>query len=216
MPIRSAVDGLFGRTAALGRFGVALVSAAAASGLAGGGFAQTTSGEGPSPATASNTVVTSPPTPSAPCSDSAFRQLDFWVGAWDLSWSLPDGGTGTGRNVITNDAYGACVVTERFSMPGFTGMSVSTFHVPSGRWRQTWVDDQGGYYALTGGATPGTGHVFEFVADATADAPQQLRMIWQDVTADAMIWRWQSRASNAAPWADQWVINYRRTEPSAD
>ena len=31
---------------------------------------------------------------AAPCSDPAFRQLDFWVGDWDLSWTNADGSEG--------------------------------------------------------------------------------------------------------------------------
>ena len=34
-------------------------------------------------------------------------------------------------------------------------------------------------------------------------------MIWEDVTPDAFVWRWQARQADGG-WRDQWVIRYRR------
>ena len=94
---------------------------------------------------------------SAPpaCASKAFRQLDFWVGDWDLTYDQgPDKPKGVAHNTITKNEMGTCVITEHFTMPGFKGTSASTFHKPIGKWRQTWIDDQGGYYDLIGGPGP--------------------------------------------------------------
>ena len=75
-------------------------------------------------------------------------ELDFWLGSWDARW---EGGDGT--NDITRE-LGGKVVVERFEgRPSLelTGLSVSVFDAEADLWRQTWVDDQGGYFALTGG-----------------------------------------------------------------
>ena len=34
-------------------------------------------------------------------------------------------------------------------------------------------------------------------------------MIWQDVTPDALVWRWQQRQDDGS-YTDAWVINYKR------
>ncbi|MEO1188954.1 MAG: hypothetical protein AAFW60_07770 [Pseudomonadota bacterium] len=147
---------------------------------------------------------------TVPCQDETFRQLDFWVGEWDATWENPDGSIGKGTNSITKDEYGDCVIIERFSGPGLNGLSVSTFHAPLGQWRQTWVDDQGGYFALVGG--PSSEEDTEFALELTrmSDTAPYLRMIWQNVSDQSFVWRWQGKASEDADWQDSWVINYQR------
>ena len=43
-----------------------------------------------------------------------------------------------------------------------------------------------------------------------ADSQPYQRMIWQDIKPDGFTWRWQRRVKPEEPWADSWVINYRR------
>jgi hypothetical protein len=88
-----------------------------------------------------------------PCSEPEQKQLEFWVGDWDLTWPGQNGGeAGHGTNSIKRIMDG-CVVLENFSgensMP-LRGTSVSLFDARSGKWKQTWVDNQGGYLDFTG------------------------------------------------------------------
>jgi len=153
------------------------------------------------------------PTPPPACSSEEFRQLDFWVGDWHASWDNGDGTTGTGENHITGDEFGDCVIYERFSTDNFVGMSVSTFHVGPNVWRQSWVDNAGSYYALVGGpAEEGDGYDFMVENTRIAETAPYRRMIWQDVTEDSFVWRWQGRTDAAEDWADLWVINYTRMD----
>lgn len=153
---------------------------------------------------------TAPQTP--PCSGEEYRQLDFWVGDWHAEWDNGDGTIGTGENHITRDEYGDCVIYERFS-GGFEGMSVSMYHAPIGMWRQSWVDNTGGYFALVGGPG-GENDDFDFMVENTrlSDTAPYLRMTWEDVTDNSFTWRWQGRASEDEEWADRWVIRYTRME----
>lgn len=151
--------------------------------------------------------------PPPACSSKAFRQLDFWVGDWNLTYDQgPDKPKGAAHNTITKNEMGNCVITENFSMPGFNGTSVSTFHKPIGKWRQTWVDDQGGYYDLIGGPAPkGADYDFglELVHPEGVKAPY-LRMIWQIKDKDNLVWRWQSHGADEQEWKDRWVLDYTR------
>ena len=56
----------------------------------------------------------SAPISAAACATPEFRQLDFWLGDWDLSWPLPTGETGHGTNIITKSPFGDCVIKETF------------------------------------------------------------------------------------------------------
>lgn len=151
--------------------------------------------------------------PASPCMTEAASGLDFWVGTWDLEWDTAAGpGEGGGTNVITRD-LGGCVVHERFAdASGFAGESVSV-RTPQG-WRQTWVDNAAGYL-LFSGATDADGRVTEMRSAPFTNpqgATQINRMVWQDVTADALTWRWQASTDDGETWADRWVIRYTRAE----
>jgi hypothetical protein len=144
--------------------------------------------------------------PGAPsCSAAEFAQMDFWLGEWDVVW---DGGQGVNR--ITKELDG-CVIQESFeggpSTGNLIGRSVSTFDQRLGRWRQTWVDNQGGYFALTGGQI---GDDFVLVNSRLTDDAPHLRMLFEDIEANSLIWRWQRSTDNGQTWTDAWVISYRR------
>lgn len=149
---------------------------------------------------------------AAACSSGEYRQLDFWVGDWIATWSKPDGTTGTGRNRITRDEYGSCVITEHFTADdgSMKGHSVSTYLAPAREWRQTWVDDQGGYFDLVGGPLPGAGQRFYFETFRRHPSAPFARMVWEDVTRDKFTWRWQKKAGANDSWSDSWVIRYTR------
>jgi len=146
-----------------------------------------------------------------PCSTPEFRQLDFWVGAWDARWDAAPGiPAGTGTNVITRE-YGDCVIQEQFdggpSTGSLIGHSVSTYHAQAQVWRQTWVDNQGGYIALSGGRV---GDIFVLTSYQLNSTTPTRRMVFTDITPNSFTWRWQSTADAGATWADAWVIYYTR------
>ena len=152
-----------------------------------------------------------------PCSGPEYRQLDFWVGEWDVEFTNPDSSIGKATNRITKDAYGSCVIKEHFVQPGgapdggdFIGGSYSIYDAQTKSWRQMWVDDAGGMFDLRGGPVRGQRHRFELV-NIEPRGPKQatMRMIWEDVTADSLTWRWQSRNQDGS-WTDRWVLRYKR------
>ncbi len=145
------------------------------------------------------------------CTDAEYRQLDFWVGDWDLTWKQADGMIGQGRNVITRSPFDNCVIMENFNgAPSmqFKGMSVSTYHKPAKMWRQAWVDDQGGFFSLYGG--PQADGTFKLDMERIGGQGPYRRMIWEDINKDSLVWRWQGKAKAEDEWADAWVINYKR------
>jgi hypothetical protein len=150
----------------------------------------------------------------AACSGPQWRQLDFWVGDWIAEWDA-GGRVERGRNKVSRDEFGRCVIYERFTSDdgSLKGMSISTYHPATRDWRQTWVDDQGGYFALAGGPVTGEPHSFELRNFKATPESLELRMIWQDVRPDRFVWRWQRRDPGGA-WVDRWVIRYRRAAPA--
>ena len=160
-----------------------------------------------------------PPAPP-PCSAPEYRQMDFWAGDWDLEFTNPNGTIGHARNRITRDEYGPCAIAEHFVQPGgaagggdYVGGSYSMYDPLTGKWRQMWVDNGGGVFDLAGGPVTGQKQVFELVTTEPRGANRRLmRMIWEDVAADRLVWRWQAQQPDGS-WSDQWVLRYRRRPP---
>jgi len=141
-----------------------------------------------------------------PCSTAEFRQLDFWVGSWDLTWDQDKKGTNTITRVL-----GDCVILENFdggdSMT-LRGMSVSTFNPLTGNWQQTWVDNDGTYLDFIGGMQ-GDNMVLTRTFIRANNVLMQ-RMVFHDIKPDSLIWDWQRSADQGKTWENLWTINYRR------
>ena len=161
------------------------------------------------PLSASVAQQTTQPPPAPSCAGPDYRTLDFWVGDWIAH---DQQGKAIGTNRITRDEYGDCVITEHFRLNDGTmiGHSVSTYRPGIGKWRQVWVDNQGGFFDLFGGPVSGSDHIFVFENKRLSETQPEQRMIFQDVKADSFTWRWQSRAKPGDAWADTWVLLYKK------
>ena len=139
--------------------------------------------------------------------------FDFWVGDWSARWTNADGSAGQGRNVVTKILDGR-VIEERFeesaaaSAP-LRGRSVSVLQQASGTWKQTWVDNQGGYFAFSA-SVDGERRIFatEFVERDGKTVGQ--RMVFHDIRRDAFTWDWEGTADGGKSWKRLWRIEYQR------
>jgi hypothetical protein len=133
--------------------------------------------------------------------------LDFWLGVWDVSWTGGGEGTNTVRRILADQVieesfHGRDVDSE------LMGRSVSVLVASDGLWRQTWVDSDGAYLAFVGVEVDGR---ITFQREAVVDGvPVVQRMVWLDVTPDAMRWQWQRSVDGGATWTVVWEIRYRR------
>jgi hypothetical protein len=90
-----------------------------------------------------------------------------------------------------------------------TGYSVSVFDAEADLWRQTWVDDQGSYFALTGG-TEGDTFVLR-TSTVREGVPVELRMVFSEIAADSFRWRWERSQDGGVTWDLAWELAYTRT-----
>jgi hypothetical protein len=81
------------------------------------------------------------------CAAAEFRQLDFWIGTWEVT--DPEGAP-VGRSTIET-TLGGCAVREAWDSGDVHGSSLNAFDRPAGVWRQMWADDGGGVLLLEGG-----------------------------------------------------------------
>jgi hypothetical protein len=88
------------------------------------------------------------------------------------------------------------------------GESWSVFEPRRRLWRQTWVDDQGGYLDLIGTRVEGW---FAFVREAPERGNRaRQRMVFRDVTPDEFRWTWELSLDGGSVWEMRWAIDYRR------
>jgi hypothetical protein len=151
------------------------------------------------------------PAPQNPCTDAAQKQLDFWVGEWDLTWpGEKQGEVGHGANTIQRVLDG-CIVQENFSgldsMP-LRGTSVSVFDVRAGKWKQTWVDNEGGYLDFVGEFKDGQ---MILQREAVRNGSKILqRMVWKNIKPNELDWSWEASTDGGKTWQVNWPIHYKR------
>jgi hypothetical protein len=89
-----------------------------------------------------------------------------------------------------------------------SGESWTVFDPERHLWRQTWVDDQGGYLELLGGRVDGW-FAFERAAPEEGASVRQ-RMVIRDIAADQFRWIWEASTDAGVTWTPRWEIDYRR------
>ncbi|QJR16012.1 hypothetical protein [Usitatibacter palustris] len=146
-----------------------------------------------------------PPQPKYGCDSPESKQLDFWVGEWELTY-----GGMKSRNRITKVLDGCAILEEFSGAPGskLDGRSFSQFDTATKQWKQTWVDNTGGYLDFNGGIVEGQ---MQFWRDVQKDGKKiRSRMVWRDVKTDTLTWLWQSSADEGKTWKTLWEIAYKR------
>lgn len=159
-----------------------------------------------------------PPTPSKVCATAEHRQFDFWIGEWDVAIHLRTKPTdetwqdARGHQKI-EAILGGCAISETFTADGpgepWAGRSYSSWQAPLGKWRQTWVDDQGSYLALTGGLESGVMTLYGEPREHEGKTIQ-MRMVFLDVQPTSLRWEWQRTDDAWQTSATMMKIDYRR------
>jgi Protein of unknown function (DUF1579) len=147
-----------------------------------------------------------------PCTTAEQKQFDFWVGDWALTWPGQNAGeVGRGTNSVKRILDG-CVVQESFSGQDSTpmrGTSFSVFDATAGKWKQTWVDNEGGYLDFAGELND---RQLILQREATGKDGTKIlqRMVWKNITANDLDWSWEASRDGGKSWQVLWPIHYKR------
>ena len=136
--------------------------------------------------------------------------LDFWIGDWEAEWKSNNGEIKKGRNSI-HAILGECVIFEEFDgRPGNTlvGKSLSVFDPRSGKWKQTWVDNSGGYLDFSGEFKDNKMTLSREIQ--THDGKRIQRMVWYNISPVEFDWNWEISNDDGTTWWVVWQIYYTR------
>lgn len=150
--------------------------------------------------------------PAKPCTEPQQKQFDFWVGDWDLTTpGAKQGEVNHSTNSIKRILDG-CIVQENFlggDASPLLGMSVSVFDPTAGKWKQTWVDNQGAYLDFVGEFKDGQMILWREAAKSDGTKVMQ-RMVWKNITANELDWSWESSKDKGQTWQVLWPVHYKR------
>lgn len=147
-----------------------------------------------------------------PCDAKEQHQLDFWVGEWDLTWPGKQAGTVQHGTNSVHRVLDNCVVEENFSggtdIP-LRGKSVSIFDANAGKWKQTWVDNEGGYLDFVGEFEDASMILSREVARPDGTRSLQ-RMVFKNIAPNEFDWSWEASKDDGKTWQVIWPIHYQR------
>ena len=149
--------------------------------------------------------------PSKGCDSPESRQMDFWIGEWEASY-VNNAAPAKSRNRVTKILDGCAILEEFTGAPGIAldGRSYSVFDRATGEWKQTWVDNSGGYLDFVGTVVDGE-RVFARQLRRQGKTIRQ-RMVFRDVKPESFKWLWQRSDDDGATWQTNWEIDYRRVK----
>jgi hypothetical protein len=142
-----------------------------------------------------------------PClHDSLYRQLDFWVGDWDVTGP---GGRPAGKSHVER-ILGECVILENWTdFGGSSGKSFNTVVPATNQWRQTWVNDRGQLHEYTGVFEDGAMRYRRETKDA-AGATTLHRMTFFPLESNVVRQLGESSTDGGTTWAVTYDLQYRR------
>lgn len=142
-----------------------------------------------------------------PCTASPeFRQLDFWIGEWDVMTTSNQPAGKSSIQLILGD----CIIFENWTgVLGMSGKSFNLYNSKRKKWQQTWVDDRGGLTEYVG---EWKGDRMEFLAAQPQPngAQQLLRMTFFKLGADRVRQFGESSMDNGKTWNTRYDLTYLR------
>lgn len=84
------------------------------------------------------------------CAGPEYRQLDYWIGEWQVRESSDPQGPSVGRARVEAVAQG-CALYERYEQTdGLIGESLLSWDPVRKAWQQTWITNRGSFMAIAG------------------------------------------------------------------
>lgn len=155
----------------------------------------------------------SPLAAQLPCSGAKYRQLDFWLGEWEV---FNKNGQKAGDSKVSA-ILDSCVLLEEWTSAGmnqgiqYTGKSFNTFNRSTNQWQQTWVDNTGSSIEYLEGKFDNKKIIFQTKPyKYSKDTMAVLKLTFHDLGKDQVKQHGEISKDNGATWVTQYELEYRR------
>lgn len=143
------------------------------------------------------------------CAEPEYRQLDFWIGEWDVSPAGAD--MVIAESTIRSLDQGCSIFEEWRPFASAGGHSISSYDRTDSAWHQEWVDGSGNRTPFVGRFEDGAMKLDNH-GPVPPGAPANLRrrMNYQQIDADT-VRQWGEQFDEATQaWVVTWDLTYRR------
>lgn len=148
-----------------------------------------------------------------PCEhEPAYRQLDFWVGEWDVL--DPGSGRKLGENRVERHLSGCMLLEHWTGADGGAGKSMNLFDRSRDSWRQLWISSTGNVLDYTDGEFRDGAMHFEGAAGSAGGGSVHRRLVFEAVAPDTVRQTFTVSTDGGASWRTTFVGLYvRRDRP---
>jgi hypothetical protein len=154
---------------------------------------------------AAATAPAAPPPPS--CDSAEHRQLDFWVGRWDVY--RPDTGKLVAHSLIEN-LYGGCAIRENWMpLQGTGGGSLNSYRPDEKKWRQVWTDSVNNLNEYAGGLENGVMDLTG-VSHPASGPPVPIRMTYEAKPDGSVVQTGYQSSDGGKSWQLRYQFVYRK------
>jgi tetratricopeptide (TPR) repeat protein len=144
-----------------------------------------------------------------PCMfDAGYRQLDFWVGEWDVFVQ----GRKLGTSKINVLQHG-CIVEENWLTQLQTGQSYNFYNPVTKKWHQSYMDSNGGNYMMDGEYKDGALRFEGFIYSPQGQTP--VHMTFYNLGPDKVRQTSETSPDGGKTWTQVWDGLYVRRKGEA-
>jgi hypothetical protein len=145
-----------------------------------------------------------------PCTaNPVYRQLDFWIGDWDV-YGLNGKKAGDSRIELILDS---CIILENWksASSNYSGKSFNTYNSTSNQWQQTWVDNIGGTLEYLEGNYNNNRMTFQTKPfNFSKDTIAVRKLSLYNLSSDKVRQHFEITKDNGVTWKTEYDLQYRR------
>lgn len=148
-----------------------------------------------------------------PCSNSNYRQFDFWIGEWE-AYGVNGKKAGDSKIEMLLDS---CIILENWSSVTVTngiryaGKSYNSYNAATSKWQQYWVDNAGGVTEYFNGHYENNKMILETANVKQPDGSSKImKMTFYNLSPDKVRQHGESSTDNGVTWKTDFDLEYRR------
>jgi len=148
-----------------------------------------------------------------PCSDTAHRQFDFWIGEWE-AYNLKGQKAGDSKIELILDS---CIILENWTSAAvikglrYAGKSYNSYNAATQKWQQYWVDNTGGVTEYFNGHYENNKMILQTANVKQPDGSFKIqKMTFFNLAPDRVRQLGESSVDEGKTWKTDFDLEYRR------